>query len=68
MKKRQTFDGQGNLLEEVDLPDTPESLIAQKRQEARERAIAAIKANAPASPWGKILKDLAVALCLMEPD
>jgi len=63
-----TYDQQGNLLEDVTTPDDPETIIANKRQEAKERAIAAIKANAPASPWGKILKDLAVAQGLMEPD
>jgi len=66
--RTRTYDQQGNLLEDVVIPDDPETITANKRQEARERAIVAIKANAPASPWGKILKDLAVAQGLMEPD
>jgi len=63
-----TYDRDGNLLEDVVIPDDPETITANKRQEAKERAIAAIKANAPASPWGRILFDLAVAQGLMEPD
>jgi hypothetical protein len=39
-----------------------------RREEARVRAMAAIKANAGQTPWGQILKDLAVAQGWMEPE
>ena len=41
---------------------------ATKLEEAKARAITAIKANATASPWGKILYDLAVSQGLIEPE
>lgn len=51
---------------------TPEQIAerekAQKQQEVRERAIAAIKANKGGAPWGNILYDLAVAQGLIEPE
>lgn len=40
----------------------------ERRQAARVRAIAAIKANQGSSPWGSILYDLAVSQGLIEPD
>jgi len=45
----------------------PEDLIAKKRNEARARAIQAIKGNAGASPWGQILNDMAIAEGWIEP-
>lgn len=37
-----------------------------KREAAKERAIAAIRANQTGAPWGRILYDLAVAQRLIE--
>lgn len=49
-----------------------ELLLAEERgtkiQQARERAVIAIKTNTPNSPWGKILFDLAIAQGLVEPE
>lgn len=39
-----------------------------RREKARQRAIAAIKANQTSSPWGRILYDLAVAQGWIEPE
>jgi hypothetical protein len=49
-------------------PPTPEEIVAGKRQEALDRAVQAILANAGTSPWGRILKDLAIAQGWVEPD
>ena len=38
-----------------------------KRSEARARAVQAIKDNDGASPWGKILNDMAIAEGWIEP-
>ncbi len=46
---------------------TAVDIANQKRGEAQSRAIEAIKGNAGASPWGKILQDMAVALGWIEP-
>lgn len=40
---------------------------AQKQQEAFKRATDAIKANATAAPWGRILNDLAIGQGWIEP-
>ena len=51
-------------------PPTPEQLAnetkAAKKQAAKVRAIADIKANQTGAPWGKILFDLAVAQGLID--
>ncbi|MDP3061719.1 MAG: hypothetical protein Q8O40_00700 [Chloroflexota bacterium] len=53
------------------LSSSPQAIDAQlqeqKRQAARERAIASIKANKGQSPWGQALHDLAVAQGLIDP-
>ena len=42
-------------------PPSPEQVARTKREEARARAITAIKANKTGAPWGVILHDLALA-------
>lgn len=45
-----------------------EEILTQKRVLAREKAIAAIKANQTGAPWGTILNDLAIVQGLIEPE
>ena len=52
----------------VPKPPGPEQVVAEKREAARVRALADIKANAWLSPWGVILKNLVVAQGLVEPE
>lgn len=51
---------------------TADEMVAQdkakKRAEAQTRAVQAIKDNASASPWGEILKDIAVSQGWIEPE
>ena len=52
-------------------PEEEAQIVREEREgkvkEARERAIAAVKANRVTTPWGMILYDLAVAQGLIEP-
>lgn len=50
------------------LPPAPIDPIEERRQEARYKAVAAIKANKTGASWGVILYDQAVALGLIEPE
>ena len=45
----------------------PWTVKEQKRQEAKARAVQAIKANAATLPWGKVLADIAIAQGWIEP-
>ena len=60
------------LIGTMTFTDKPEPLpvvnpVEVKRKEAHSRAIQAIKDNIGASPWGKILNDLAIAQGWIEP-
>lgn len=63
----------GTVVEDRDATPTEAQMLVEnehttKREEARARAIAAIKTNATQTPWGKILYDLAIAQGLIEPE
>lgn len=48
-------------------PATAEEVLAEKREAARVKAVAAILTNKTGAPWGVILYDLAVGQGLIEP-
>lgn len=57
-------------IEEAEVLEREEQAAATEvnREQARERAFAAIKANKGAAPWGAILYDLVVAQGWIEPE
>lgn len=56
-----TWDGTQFVPRQPTAEEVAQQIKVQKRQKAKERAIAAIKANQTGAPWGQILYDLAVA-------
>jgi hypothetical protein len=63
----------GTVVEDRDATPAEAQALADderrtRREEARARAMAAIKAQSGQAPWGQILKDLAVAQGWIEPE
>ena len=56
------------IFTDVPEPVSPINLIAQKREQAKQAAIASIKEYKGGAPWGIILYNLAIAIGWIEPE